>query len=73
MNRRTFLKWLGATGVVAATTDPLELLAGSPETEDVSEEPAYYERFAGMPVTGDTGVMGMITVPYTVGRSEYKA
>jgi len=35
MNRRTFLKWFGASAVVAATTDPMELLEGLAKEEVV--------------------------------------
>ena len=32
MNRRSFLKWFGASTLVAATTDPVKLLEGLAET-----------------------------------------
>ena len=44
MNRRSFLKWFGASAAVAATTNPLELLEGMLESGEI--EPQIQQHIA---------------------------
>lgn len=68
MNRRTFLKWFGASTVVAATTDPMKLLEGL-EEEVIVEESTYSELYAGFPVSAEeeNGVIGIAMAPCSAG------
>ena len=82
MNRRTFLKWLGASGVVAATTDPLELLEGAkvePVTEDnIASVRSKYVPFQGyghfIELTANTSIaMGDVVALSPNGQEASKA